>query len=271
MSNPTDQGREHLRMVTAQARTGRQREAMPALLELVNGEDALSAWIAADALAGIMWWVGFTGAAADMVERVVLRFGDRVEVDELPEIVLFTAAVVAGGYYEGGEVVGRLQRMAGALPAGSSLKRKMLFAAGRHATDPTTGLPLGLDDGRPLPDFQQPLAAADPRTLDPGRLAELWRAYGAASDRAGLIALHDAGCPRPVDIAVEWRLVQALYEAGRPFDAETVLLAVREHPQLFTWWQTLPHTPVLNPALRPVVTARVQEEYLTRPVGPQEY
>ncbi len=85
---------------------------MPALLDLVNGDDALSAWIAADALSGIMWWVGFTGAASDMVERIVLRFGDRAEADELPETVLFTAAVVAGGYYEGTEVVGRLQRMA---------------------------------------------------------------------------------------------------------------------------------------------------------------
>ncbi len=135
---------------------------MPALLDLVNGDDALSAWIAADALAGIMWWVGFTGAASDMVERVVLRFGDRAEADELPETVLFTAAVVAGGYYEGTEVVGRLQRMAGALPAGSSLQRKLLFAAGRHAADPTTGLPLGLGDPRPLPGI--PASRWPPRT-----------------------------------------------------------------------------------------------------------
>ena len=44
-------------------------------------------------------------------------------------------------------------------------------------------------------------------------------------------------------------------------------MAAREHWHLFTWWQTLPHTPVLNPGVRPVVTSRVQEEYLTRPVG----
>ena len=244
---------------------------MPSLLELVNGDDALSAWIAADALAGIMWWVGFTGAASDMVERVVLRFGNRAEADGLPETVLFSAAVVAGGYYEGTEVVGRLQRMAGALPAGNSLQRKFLFAAGRHAADPTTGLPLVLGEPQPLPALQQRLAAADPRTLPRAQLDDLWRAYGAASDRAGLILLFDAGCPRPIDVAVEWRLVQALYEAGRPFDAEEVLLAVRRHWHLFTWWQTLPHTPVLNPGLRPVVTARVQEEYLTSPVGlPEE-
>jgi hypothetical protein len=270
VSRSADPLREHLRQITADARTGRQRETMPELLKLVNGQDAVSAWIAADALAGIMWWVGFTGAASDMVERVVLRFGGRVEADDLPQTVLFTAAVVAGGYYEGTEVVGRLHRMAGALPAGSGLQRKLLFAAGGHAADPTTGLPLVLGDLRPLPAFQQPLAAADPRTLTPGQSDDLWRAYGAASDRAGLIALHDAGCPRPIDMAVEWRLVQALYEAGRPFDAEAVLLAVREHWPLFTWWQTLPHTPVLNPGLRPVVTARVREEYLTLPVGRPE-
>ncbi len=52
-----------------------------------------------------------------------------------------------------------------------------------------------------------------------------------------------------------------------PFDAEAVLLAAREHWHLFTWWQTLPHAPVLSPGLRPVVTARVQEAYLTLPVG----
>jgi hypothetical protein len=240
---------------------------MPALLELVNGDDALSAWIAADALAGIMWWAGFTGAASDMVERVVRRFGGDAETADLPPTVLFTAAVVAGGYYEGTDVVARLQRMAGALPAGNSLQRKFLFAAGRHAADPTTGLPLVLGDPHPLPAFQQALAAADPRKLTPAQRDELWRAYGAASDRGGLIALHDAGCPPPIDVAVEWRLVQALHEAGRPFDAEAVLLAAREHWHLFTWWQTLPHTPVLNPGVRPVVTSRVQEEYLTRPVG----
>lgn len=267
VTDPIDPRRARLYALAATARTGQQRETMPALLELANGDDALSAWIAADALAQIMWWIDFPGAAGDMVERVVLRFGPLAESAELPWVVSFDIAVAAGARYDGTEGRPRLLRMAEALPAGHSLRDRCLFAA-EHLDDPRrpAGLPLCLTEPRPLQAAYRPLAAKPPQDLSPGERDRLWTGYADASQREGLIGLYDAGCPVQARCPVEWRLAEALYGAGRPADAEAVLLAAREHWLVFTPWDTMPMTPILSPGLRPAVTQRVKEEYLTRPL-----
>jgi hypothetical protein len=214
-----------------------------------------------------MAWIDFIGAASDMVERIVLRFGHLTETAELPPPGRFLATVVAGGLYEGTEVVSRLHRMADVLPTDCTLQRKLLFAAGRHADDPTTGLPLSLGEPRPLPRFQQRLETKSPKRLRAEELHDLWHAYTSAHRRDGLIGLYDAGCGVPAWSEIELALVQSLYEAGRPDEAESVLLAAREHFHPFFWWETLPHTPILSPGLRPAVTPRVKQVYLTQPVG----
>ncbi len=267
MTTADDEQLDELRRPVALARSGRQRDAVDSFLELVNGDDPVLAWIAADAQLGWNWWSGFTGEAADMVERVVLRFGYLAVRDEFPARVDFAMAVVAGAYYDRTELGPRLHRMADALPESFGLAAELRRTAAGVAELPTFGLPEALGTGRPLLRYAQELAARDPRGLSAGDAESLWRAASSASHPDLLVRLHDAGSVPPPEAPVKWALSQALFEAARPFEAEEVLLSARTDWRPFTWWQTLPQTPVLAPGLRPVVTARVQQEYLNRPIA----
>jgi hypothetical protein len=56
---------------------------------------------------------------------------------------------------------------------------------------------------------------------------------------------------------------------GDTSQGEDLLLAARDRWSPFTGWDVTPYSAVLQPTLRLVVTDRVREYYLTRPLGPR--
>ena len=68
--------------------------------------------------------------------------------------------------------------------------------------------------------------------------------------------------------ASDWfALAESLLRAGRPSDAEQIVLGARAVWYPLAVWDTLPITPVLHPALRQLITGAVRTAYFTLPVG----
>lgn len=61
-----------------------------------------------------------------------------------------------------------------------------------------------------------------------------------------------------------WYATEGETEAG-----ERMLLAAHERWWPYASWDAIPDSMVLQPTLRLVVTDRVREHYLTRPIGPE--
>ena len=79
--------------------------------------------------------------------------------------------------------------------------------------------------------------------------------------------LFRSGLPLPAEAPVWFALAESLQRAGRPGEAEQIMLGARAVWYPLAVWDTLPITPVLHPGLRQLITATVRDAYFTLPVG----
>lgn len=268
MNAPYDEPTTVVREIVLRAASGRQDEALGELLDLTGSEDPPIAWLAAAAALPGMYWEGVTSAASDMVERIVDRFGSVAQAHQLSPFVRFDLAVAAGTLYDGSDGVPRLLEMAGRLPTSFGLHTRLLEAAGRMAEyGPAALMPGCLAEPEELWPMEAGLLARSPAQLDAGQVRRLWIHATAKSRPDVLVHLHDAGLPPPDDAPVWFALAESLLRAGRPQEAEQVLLGARTVWYPLAVWDTLPITPVLHPGLRQAVTAAVRDAYFTLPIG----
>lgn len=270
MNPPPDGPAGLIREIVLRAASGRQHEALGELLDLTGSDDPPVAWLAAAAALPGMYWEGATSEASDMVQRIVQRFGADAGRFELSPSVGFDVAVAAGTLYDGSDGVPRLLEMAELLPDPNGLRARLLWAAGYMAEHGPAGLmPLCLTEPGELWPREAALLQRDPAVLDRAEVRRLWQHATARSRPDVLLHLHDAGLAMPGEAPVWYALAASLLRAGRPAEGEQVLLGARAVWYPLDVWDTLPVTPVLNPGLRPLVTAAVRDAYFTLPVGEQ--
>ncbi len=263
-----DEAAQTVRGIVLRAAAGHQDEALGELLGLTGSTDPATAWLAAAAAFPGMSWQGAHSEASDMVERIVERFGAVAGELNLSPVVPFSMAVAAGALYDGSEGVARLLGMAEHLPPMHQLHRDLIWAAGHFAQHgPAALMPHALRPSGELLQFEAVLLDRGPARLTEAEARSLWLGAASAGRSDVLMGLHEAGSPLPRELPVMYAFAQTLFEAGRPFEAEQVLLEARVVWYPMSIWETLPTTPVLNPGLRPVVTERVRTEYFTMPIG----
>jgi hypothetical protein len=252
-----------VRIAVRDARNGDQERAAATLRGFVDGDDPYLAWAGCAAWLTWAWWTGQTGPGSDAAERTVLRFGGRSEELGLAPEVPFMQAVAAGAMYDGRDRNPRLLRMAAALPPGSELAADLREAAAQP--DPMWGIPQNLMP--PTPSELLDSLSGDPRSWPADRLELIWSRAAFHGRRDVLEAMFDAGLPVPPTPDAQWRVAQALLEAGRVDEGATLVAATRRTWQPYYWWQTLPSTPALHPRLRPLLTPAVRHEFFTEPIG----
>ena len=268
MNAPYDEPTAVIREIVLRAAAGHQGEALGDLLALTGSEDPPIAWMAAAAALPGMYWEGATSEASDMVQRIVERFGAVAQQYQLSPLVRFDLAVAAGTLYDGSDGVPRLLEMAGQLPETFGLHGRLLWAAGHMAEHgPAALMPGCLTEPEELGPTETALLQQNPAELDAGQVSGLWRHATARSRPDVLVHLHDAGLALPDQAPVRYALAESLLRAGRPGEAEQILLDARAVWYPLAVWDTLPITPVLHPGLRQLVTAAVRDAYFTLPVG----
>lgn len=268
MNSSSDDPTAVIRSIVLRAATGRQGEALGELLDLTGSNHPPIAWLAAAAALPGMYWEGATAEASDMVQRIVERFGAVVGQFDLPPSVEFDLAVAAGTLYDGTDGVPRLLEMAGHLPQPNALRDQLLWAAGQMAEHgPAALMPLCLGEPQELWPLEAGLLQQNPAELDAGQVRRVWQHATAKSRPDVLVHLHDAGLALPAEPPVWYALAESLLRAGRPGEAEQILLGARAVWYPLAVWDTLPTTPVLHPALRQLITGRVREAYFTSPIG----
>lgn len=268
MSTAHDEPTQVVRRIVLRAASGRQYEALGELLDLTGSDDPRIAWPAAAAALPGMYWEGSASEASDLVARIVERFGAVAGQYQLSPAVRFDLAVAAGTLYDGSDGVPRLLEMAAHLPEADGLRDRLLWAAGHMAEcGPAALMPLCLGDPQELRPVETALLQRNPAELTADEVSRVWKHAGARSRPDVLVQLHDAGLPMPADAPVWYALAESLLRAGRPQEAEQIMLGARVVWYPLAVWDTLPITPVLHPGLRPLITAAVREAYFTLPVG----
>ncbi|MEU9126651.1 hypothetical protein AB0D08_00815 [Kitasatospora sp. NPDC048540] len=259
----------------SQARRGRFGELLPQLLALATdpaGEPD-PAWEAGAAAIQILFWHDRFAEAADLAETLITRqapLGGELCDQDVPFDDSFLAAELHAGVPAGP----RMRAAAALVPPDRVLGESLLWRADELALRPA---------GQLLPsahDWGGPVRSAD--GVIGGQLLE--REFGSLGERDKPVAwtalkttndfpraralVEDAGeLPEEYDALLwlaGWYAVEGAVEAG-----ERMLLAAHGRWWPYMRWDAIPDSMVLQPALRPVVTDRVREHYLTRPIGPE--
>ncbi|MFJ8043910.1 hypothetical protein ACIRBX_25760 [Kitasatospora sp. NPDC096147] len=256
------------------ARQGRFDETLPDLVRLATRSDGDrdEAWEAAAAAVQVLSWRDRFAEAADLVEALILRDGS-LGGELCDQDVPFSTIFLAAELYADQPARPRLLAAADRMPQDCVLAGDLTWLADEVTRRPLEELlPSYFDWGgssRPLDGQVESLAVQGFDTLDSGARHALWQGLTNANDfeRAHQVA-ESAG-------AVPDRYASCLWMAGwyatqgDLLRGERMLLAARERWWPYKAWDAVPDDPVLQPALRLVVTDRVREQYLTRPIGPE--
>ncbi|MFF3496766.1 hypothetical protein ACFYWS_36125 [Streptomyces sp. NPDC002795] len=257
------------------AREGHFQEALPQLLEIARrpGGARGPVWEAAAASIQILLWLDRPGEAADLAESLIRAdapSGGELCDQDMP----FDEALLATPEASSEAVAGRLAAVAGAVPTGRVLRERLNWLSQQLTQRPLAELTPGFEPwGVPLPPsgakHRSPLVERDFETLTADEQRVVWKSLRTANDFPRAHELVAQGGHTPPQYAecswmAGWYAVQGDMEGG-----EAMLLAAhgRWHP--YMKWDAIPTDPVLQPTLRLVVTDRVREHYLTRPIGPE--
>jgi hypothetical protein len=263
---------EHL---ASRARAGRPLEVLPELLGIAETDDVDAGdqpWQAAVAATQILFWQDRFAEAADLMEAVVLRVaaasGNRLAgSDDGPPNALLAAELHAGV-----PATPRLRRMLDVLPVGGPLTRRLSWLLEQLPHTDVARLLPGPVDLETAPGVVAPPADAwlqrDLSALTESQRAVMWEALERANQRALARQLHDAGHRPPRWSSAVW-LTGCLAAAGQVAAAERLLVEASGLWWPFRVWDCLPEPPVLQPALRTVLTGAVRDHYLTVPLGPE--
>ncbi|GAA4875645.1 hypothetical protein [Kitasatospora terrestris] len=256
------------------ARRGRFNELLPDLLDMAGrpGGDRDEAWEATAAAIQVLFWQDRFAEAADLAEALIAQdgpLGGELCDQDMP----FRTALLAGELHAGTPARPRLLAGAARVPEGRNLGDDLLWLAEELPERPVEELlPSPFDWGgpaEPLDEVAVQLAERDFSTLDADDRYTLWEALAKANDfdRAHRLVESSGRTPdrhSPCLWMAGWYAVRGDVPRG-----ERMLLAAHDRWWPYMRWDAIPDAPVLQPTLRLVVTDRVREHYLTRPIGPE--
>jgi hypothetical protein len=258
----------------SQARHGRFEELLPGLLGVAerSGGDRDEAWEAAAAAIQIFFWQDRFAQAADLAEAIISRdglLGGELCDQDIP----FSIAFLAGELHAGTPAQPRLLAAADRIPEGRNLGSDLLWLAKELPGRPVQELlPSYFDWGgpaEPLDRGDAELAERDFSTLKADDKYTLWQALTEANDFEQAHQLAESSGEVPDRYAPCLWMAGWYATRGDIVRGERMLLAARGRWWPYMKWDAIPDDPVLQPTLRLVVTDRVREHYLTRPIGPE--
>ncbi|MFJ1702153.1 hypothetical protein [Kitasatospora sp. NPDC088346] len=261
--------------LVSRARQGAFLEVLPELVELAGrrGGHRNPVWEATAAAIQIMFWQDRFAEAADLAAALIAADGPRGG-ELCDQSVPFRSAFLAAELHAGVPAGPRLLAASEQVPEGRVLGTDLRWTAEQRATRPIEDLlPNPGDWGGPVRPAASPTAAAL-LTRDPGSLTDrerrrLWDALAAGNDFAAADRLARSSGETPPQFAVCTWMAGWYATTGETEAGERMLIAAHGRWWPFAKWDALPDPPVLQPTLRPVVTDRVREHYLTRPIGPE--
>ncbi|MFF0297761.1 hypothetical protein ACFYST_30485 [Kitasatospora sp. NPDC004614] len=256
------------------ARRGRFEVVLPELLEMARRVDGPrdEGWESVAAAVQILCWRDRFAEAAELAEQVIVRDGP-LGGELCDQDVPFREALLAAQLYAGRPAGPRLAALVGRLPAGRNLTEDLAWVAEELPGRPVEELlPCHCEWGGPA----RPLDGATERMLAKGfaelAVAErqlLWQDLFSANafDRAH--ALVESTGETPDRFAACLWMAGWYAVRGEIARGERLLLAAHGRWWPYMKWDAIPEAPVLQPTLRLVLTERVREYYLTRPIGPE--
>ena len=263
--------------LVSQARHGRFVELLPQLLTMAGRADGSrdEAWEAAAAAIQILFWQDRFAEAAELAETVIDRDGP-LGGELCDQDTPFRAAFLGAQAHAGLPAAPRLLAAAGHVPAGRNLGEELLWLAEQVSDRPVEELlPNHADWGGPAKSLGGASAELVERGFsDFGGLAEadrnlVWQALAKANDFERAHALAESSGQTPDRFATCTWLAGWYAVRGDVPRGERILLAAHDRWWPYMKWDAIPDAPVLQPTLRLVVTDRVREHYLTRPIGPE--
>ncbi|MGK4580389.1 hypothetical protein [Kitasatospora sp. HPMI-4] len=258
----------------SQARRGRFNELLPDLLEMARqpGGDRDEAWEAAAAAIQILGWHDRFAEAADLAEAIISRdgpLGGELCDQDMP----FGTSFLASELHTGTPAQPRLLAAASSIPEGRILGDDLLFLANELPQRRVEELlPSYFEWGGPseaLDPGDAELAERDFSTLDSDDKYTLWQALTEANDFEQAHRLAESSGEVPDRYAACLWMAGWYATRGDVVRGEKMLLAAQSRWWPYMKWDAIPDDPVLQPTLRLVVTDRVREQYLTRPIGPE--
>ncbi|MER7772579.1 hypothetical protein [Kitasatospora sp. NPDC096140] len=261
--------------LTSRARHGGHREVLPELLALATDPAARPdpAWEAGAAAVQILCWEDRFAEAGELAELLIERQGPDGG-DLCDQDVPFDEAFLVAQLYAGVPAQPRLRAAAASVPEGRILRDRLLWLAEQLDLRPVEWLlPCHYDWGGPLVPREgvigEWLLDREFAALAPREKRVAWEAVARTNDFARARELVESLGELPEQYYLclwlaGWYAVEGDVEGG-----ERMLLAAHGRWWPYMRWDAIPTSEVVQPTLRRVVTDRVREHFLTRPIGPE--
>ncbi|MET9177214.1 hypothetical protein ABZX88_03180 [Kitasatospora aureofaciens] len=261
--------------IISDARKGNFLADLPDLLEIATRKGGARGpvWEAAAAAVQILFWTGEFAQAADLTQDLIERDGP-LGGELCDQSTPFRPALLAGQLYADEAAAPRLAACAERIPDGRYMRRDFEWLSQelpRQGVEPL--LPCHSDWGgavRPLDGvIGAGLVDRNYDELDRKQRRLVWEALSETNDftRAHQLLTDTGEEPEQYSICLwmaGWYATRGEVEHG-----ERMLLAAHSRWWPFAKWDAIPDAPVLQPTLRLVVTDKVRDHYLTRPIGPE--
>ncbi|MFJ4189377.1 hypothetical protein [Kitasatospora sp. NPDC089509] len=261
--------------IISDSRKGNFLADLPDLLEIASKKGGARGpvWEAAAAAVQVLFWTGEFIQAADLTQALIESDGP-LGGELCDQSVPFRSALLAGQLYADVPAAPRLAACVERIPDGRHLRRDLEWSSQEL---PRQGaellLPCHSDWGGPVrpPDgvIGAGLLDRSYHELDGKQRRLVWEALCETNDfaRAHQLLTDTRAEPEQYSICLwmaGWYATHGEIEHG-----ERMLLAAHSRWWPFAKWDALPDAPVLQPTLRLVVTDKVRDHYLTRPIGPE--
>jgi hypothetical protein len=259
----------------SRARGGRFRDELPGLLATarrVDG-DRGEAWVAASAAVEILQWQDAFTEAADLAETLIRSDGP-LGGELCDHGQTLVNALLHAEWRTGVPAQPRLAALADRVPEGRVLRRRIDDAVRRLETTPAAEdqnfwFNWGRDPQSPDGVIGSWVLEEDYASLPRDRKFTYWRVLHDISDFDRAERIRQETGELPDDFSVCLWLAGCHGLRGDLATGEELLLAAHARWWPFDTASALPTEPVANVHLRPLVTDRVREYYLTTPIGPE--
>jgi hypothetical protein len=216
-------------------------------------------WPAAAAAIELLWWHDRFADAGELAETTLrdlaaapgLLFSHRIP---------FADAVLIGAVEAGADPGGVLAQVLAIVPAETVVGQRLAWLAENLPGSAPHSLIIGgipAKPTKPLRERDQALADRDPGTLGDAEQSRLWKGLHSAGQYEMALRLLDAGGAPTVWYIGTW-LAEHLIQAGDVTRASALLMTVLPDWIPYEVWDVVPTDVVLQPGLRPAVTAELR-------------
>jgi hypothetical protein len=216
-------------------------------------------WPAAAAAIELLWWLDRFGEARELAETT-LRDLAPVPGVLFSQDVPFDEAILVGAAETGDDPAAALAQALAIVPSETVLGQRLSWLAENlPGAEPHSLVSGGVPakPTKPLRNSDQILADRDTETLSDAEQSRLWKGAHSAGQYEVALRLLDAGGAPTMWNTASW-MAQYLIQTGDVTRASTLLMEVLPDWPPYEAWDVVPTDVVLQPGLRPAVTAELR-------------